>query len=81
MTSPRHYARSVQQGKREDVAAELSRFNVLERLNLQENEPEEYINEVSLDSDEQAEPGPPPYESVMMSGYDGVKPTLDTACI
>lgn len=39
---------------------------------MQENEPEEYINEVSLDSDEQAEAGPPPYESVMMSGYDGV---------
>ena len=24
------------------------------------------------DADHQSEPGPPPYESVMMSGYDGV---------
>ena len=47
-------------------------LQAIQRLVLQENEPEEYINEISLDADEQAEPGPPPYESVMMSGYDVV---------
>ena len=42
-------------------------------LIMQAEETSDYVNQDRpVEANQQAEPGPPPYESVMMSGYDGV---------
>lgn len=44
---------------------------------MQTEDTTDYVNQDrSVEGTQQAEPGPPPYESVMMSGYDGVGSAL-----
>ena len=47
-------------------------------LSTQANDTHDLLGDDSqADADHQSEPGPPPYESVMMSGYDGVCLPID----